>query len=87
MKPVPHNEYTCVKGATANCSYEGIWHVTYAANASTGVGGNVTYDKTTISGSTVQAMGIEQAYRAGSLASWAPDGILGMSFGVNSQGT
>lgn len=31
-------------------------------------------------------MGVEQAYQAGTLADWAPDGILGMSFGINNGG-
>lgn len=83
---VNHSEYTCVKGPTSNCSYAGIFDVGYGGVAGTQVAGNVTWDAVTISGSTVAAMGVEKAYQAGTLADWAPDGILGMSFGINNDG-
>ncbi|KAL2040827.1 hypothetical protein N7G274_006285 [Stereocaulon virgatum] len=85
VRPVPHNEYACVKGPTSNCSYAGIFHVSYGGISSVQVAGNVTWDTVTISGSTVAAMGVEQTYQAGDLAGWSPDGILGLSFGINNN--
>jgi hypothetical protein len=86
VSPVPHKEYTCVKGPTSNCSYAGVFHVGYGGVGSVQVAGNVTLDAVTISGSTVAAMGVEQTYQAGDLAGWRPDGILGLSFGINNAG-
>ena len=86
VNPVPHNNYTCVKGPTSNCSYAGFFHVGYGGVSSAQVAGNVTLDAVTISGSTVAAMGVEKTYQAGVLAEWPPDGILGLSFGINNNG-